>query len=630
MISKIGGYKGRLLYIDLSERSSETRKLEEQEARMFLGGSGLGSKILFDEMDLTLDPLDSKSVIVFTTGPLVGLTFSYCARYVVSGKSPATGGWGEAHAAGFWGPELKFAGFDGLVIRGRADRPVYIFINDGLCEIKDARHFWGKDTFETEMAVKNELKDENVRVLSIGEAGEKLSKMAAIISDGGRAAARGGLGAIMGSKNLKAIALKGTERRIRVYNEKGFDEYRKEANQIIKENPAAKMLHDYGTSGFYDTLVEFSDVPTKNWSLGSRIETIEKLSGKVMAQKYLSGKYHCRACMVGCGRLVEIKEGVYKSPNSMGPEYETIAAFGNNCMNDDLESIIRMNYLTNAYGLDTISAGSVIAFAMECFERGLLTKKDTDGIELTWGNPKAILQILEKIRKREGIGDLLADGVKVASQKIGGGSDKFAVHVKGLELPMHDPRAFASWGIAFATSNRGACHNQAITYGIERGMTYPDIGIDKSLDRFVSDESKSRITKIMQDFYSVLESLLVCKFVLYGGLRLTHLTKLLNAVTGWDMDNAELMKTGERLYNLNRVFNVKCGISRKDDILPSRVAKEAFTDGGAKGHLPDLEKMIDPYYKMRGWDQNGIPTTEKLKELSLDDHLSQDYFRTAL
>jgi aldehyde:ferredoxin oxidoreductase len=228
-----------------------------------------------------------------------------------------------------------------------------------------------------------------------------------------------------------------------------------------------------------------------------------------------------------------------------------------------------------------------------------------------------MIELLEKIRKREGIGDLLADGVKVASEKIGSDSEKFAIHVKGLELPAHDPRAFASWAIAYATANRGACHNQAITYGVERGVTYPDIGINKSLDRFVSDESKSRITKIMQDFYSVLESLVVCKFVLYGGLRLTHLTKLLNAVTGWDMDNAELMKTGERLYNLNRIFNVKCGISRKDDTLPWRVAKEAFLDGGAKGHLPDLEKMLDPYYNMRGWDQDGVPMIGKLKELSL-------------
>jgi aldehyde:ferredoxin oxidoreductase len=615
-----GGYKGRVLYIDLSEGSFKTKEIEEQDARTFLGGSGLGAKLLFDEMDPKLDPFDPGSVIIFATGPLVGLPFSYCARYVVCGKSPATGGWGEAHAAGYWGPELKAAGFDGLVIKGKAQNPTFLFINDGHGEIRDAKHLWRKDTFETERMIREELQDKNIRVLSIGEAGERLSKMAAIMSDGGRAAARQGLGALMGAKNFKAIALRGSDRSIKVNDAERFEEFKREGNQAIKENPTAKMLHDFGTGWVVPALTDFGDVPTKNWRIGSPKEFVEKLSGQVMAHKYLSGQYHCRSCIVGCGRIAEVKEGIYKTPNSMGPEYETIAAFGQNCMNEDLESVIKMNYLSNAYGLDTISAGSVIAFAMECYEKGFLTKKDTDGIELTWGNPKAIFDVLEKIRKREGIGDLLADGVKVASEKIGRGSDQFAVHVKGLELPMHDPRAFASWAIAFATANRGACHNQAITYGIERGVTYPDIGIDKSLDRFASDESKSRITKIMQDFYSILESLVVCKFVLYGGLRLTHLTKLLNAVTGWDTDIEELMKTGERLYNLNRIFNVKCGMSRKDDTIPWRIANEPFTEGGAKGHLPALEKMLEPYYEMRGWDKKGVPKKETLRGLSLEDY----------
>lgn len=618
---RVGGYKGKLLYVDLSEGCFKTKEIEDQDARTFLGGSGLGAKILFDEMDPTLDPFDPRSVIVYTTGPLVGLPFSYCARYVVCGKSPATGGWGEAHAAGYWGPELKAAGFDGLVITGKAKGPVFLFVRDGQGEIREAKHLWRKDTFETEKIIREELQDKTIRVLSIGEAGERLSKMAAIMSDGGRAAARQGLGALMGVKNLKAIALKGSDRTIRINSPAKFEELKTEANQTIKENPTTKMLHDFGTGWVVPALTEFGDVPTKNWSLGSPREFIERLSGQVMAKKYLSDRYHCRACVVGCGRIAEVKEGTYKTQYSMGPEYETIAAFGQNCMNDNLESVIRLNYLSNAYGMDTISVGSVIAFAMECYEKGLLTKGDTDGIELTWGSQNAIFDLLEKIRKREGIGDLLADGVKVASEKIGRGSDRFAIHVKGLELPMHDPRAFASWAIAFATANRGACHNQAITYGIERGVTYPDIGIGQSLDRFVSDESKSRITKIMQDFYSILESLVVCKFVLYGGLRLTHLAKFLNAVTGWETSVEELMKTGERLYNLNRVFNVRCGISRKDDVLPWRIANEPFADGGAKGHLPVLEKMLDPYYEMRGWDKNGIPGREKLRELSLEKYL---------
>jgi aldehyde:ferredoxin oxidoreductase len=304
----------------------------------------------------------------------------------------------------------------------------------------------------------------------------------------------------------------------------------------------------------------------------------------------------------------------------MGPEYETIAAFGNMCLNDDLASVIHANYLVNGYGMDSISAGTVIAFAMECYEKGLITQKDTDGIDLRWGNAEAIIALIHKMGTREGIGDILADGVKVAAEKIGGGSEKFAVHVKGLELAMHDPRAFASWAIAYATGNRGACHNQAITYGIERGTTYPELGLEKSLDRFVSDESKSRVAVIMQNFYSIMESLILCKFVMYGGLRLPHMCQLLRAVTGWDVTTDELMKTGERLYNLNRLINVKCGLTGKQDTIPWRIAKEPFRSGGAKDHVPDLEKMLPAYYQLRGWDANGIPTVEKLRELGLEQY----------
>jgi aldehyde:ferredoxin oxidoreductase len=618
------GYNGMMLYIDLTRKNIEVKELENQSKRKFLGGSGLGAKILLEEMDVsTNDAFDLESVLIFMTGPFVGLPFSYAGRYVVCGKSPATGGWGEAHASGFWGPELKFAGFDGLVVTGKAEVPVYILIHDKNVEIKEAAQLWGKDTHTAEKYLQEKSSIGEIRVLSIGGAGEKLSKMAGIISDGGRAAARGGLGAVMGSKNLKAIAVRATNKKTEVYNETEFNMLRKQFSKIISDNNVAKLLKSYGTPGFFGALVEFSDVPTKNWQKASDIRTIDKLSGQVIAKDHLIKPYHCRACAVACGSIVEVKKGKYVTPQSMGPEYETLASFGNNCLNDNLSSIIHANYITNGYGLDTISTGSVIAFAMECYEKGLLTKDDTDKIDLRWGNHEAVIQMIHKIGKREGIGDVLADGVQIASEKIGGGSDKFAVHVKGLELPMHDPRAFASWAIAFATSNRGACHNQAITYGIERGVTYPDIGIDESLDRFTSDKKKAKIAKIMQDFYSVMESLTVCKFVVYGGLRLTNMCQLLNSITGWGATIDELMTTGERLYNLNRLINVRCGIKRAQDTIPRRIAKEAFSEGSAKGHLPRLEKMIEAYYEMRGWNVNGIPTPEKLKEVSLPEYIEQ-------
>ncbi len=620
-MKSIDGYKGNLLYANLSENDTTIKTIDNQTKRKFLGGSGLGAKIVMEEMDFLADRFDPGNVLTFTTGPLVGLPFSYSGRYVVCGRSPATGGWGEAHASGFWGPELRFAGFDGMVVKGRAKNPVYLFVHDGEVELRDAGHIWGNDTHETEKLIRQELSDDSVRVLSIGGAGERLSKMAAIISDGGRSASRGGLGAVMGSKNLKAIAVKGTSKKIEIHDKNEFNKLRKEFSKIITESATVDLFKKHGTAGSLETHVAFGNAPTKNWHKGSDPKSLDTISGQVMTKKYLLDRYTCRGCQVKCGRIVAVENSPFKTPKCMGPEYETVASFGNNCLNDDLASVIHANYLVNGYGMDSISAGSVIAFAMECYEKGLINKKDTDGIDLTWGNPSAIIQMIHKIGKREGIGDILADGVKVAAEKIGGGSDKFAVHVKGLELPMHDPRAFASWALAFATSNRGACHTTAITYGVERGVTWPEIGISESLDRFVSDESKSRVAKIMQDFYAVMESLVICKFVVYGGLRLPQLCQLLNAVTGWEVTVDELMKTGERLYNLNRLINVRYGISRKDDTIPWRVAKEMHTEGGAKGHLPDLEKMLDPYYKLRGWDENGIPTLEKLRELSLDEYM---------
>ena len=619
----MAGYNDKILIVDLTQKTTTIKGLDNQTKRKFLGGSGLGAKILIDEMDLTVDAFDSESILIFMTGPFVGLPFSYAGRYVVCGKSPATGGWGEAHASGFWGPELKFAGFDGLVVKGKAESPSYLFIHDDNVEVRDASKLWGKSTHETEKILKENFSKHKFKVLSIGEAGEKLSKMASIISDDGRAAARGGLGAVMGSKKLKAIVVGGTNRKIKIHNELEFKRVKNEFSSIISEFAVAKQLRSYGTPAFYSALVEFSNVPTKNWQDASNLETINKLSGQVMAKENLLKSYHCRGCMVGCGSIVEVEKGSYLTPKSMGPEYETIASFGNNCLNHNLESIIHANYLANGYGMDTISTGSVIAFAMECFEKGLLNKVDTEGIDLIWGNHEAIIQMIHKIGKREGVGDILADGVKIAAERIGGGSEKFAVHVKGLELPMHDPRAFSSWAIAFATSNRGACHNQGITYGIERGATFPEIGISKPLDRFVSDSSKAKIAKIMQDFYSIMESLSVCKFIVYGGLRLNHMSKMLNAITGWDTTVDELMKTGERLYNLNRLINIQCGFTAKDDDIPWRVKNEALSEGSAKGHIPDMGKMIGPYYEMRGWNSNGIPTENKLRELSLNDYFKQ-------
>ena len=609
------GFTGKLLHVDLNSTVRSIKNLDENIAKHYLGGGGLAAHIL-SSMNWGIDPLSPENRLVFMTGPLTGTLAPLCSRYSVCAKSPLTNIWGEAHASGFWGPELKAAGLDGIILDGKADRPVYLLIKDSKVEIKDARHLWGKDAIETEDDIREELGDRNIRVACIGPAGEKLSRIAAIINDHGRAAARCGIGAVMGSKNLKAIAVRGTKE-VKVAR---LEELRQLAGELVKlarESTAGKYLGDYGTAGGMDPFHEFGDVPVKNWKQSFWEEGCHKVSGQIMAETILTGRSACKRCPIGCGRLIEISEGPYKGLKGKGPEYETAAAFGPLCLNDDLPAIAKANDLCNRYGLDTISTGAVIAFAFECYEEGLITKEETDGIELNWGNADSIVRMVEKIGRREGFGNLLAEGCKRAAVKIGKGAGKFAFHIKGLELPMHDPRAFASWAVSYGTSNRGACHIQAPTFWLERGLTFPAIGLDDPGDRF-SPEGKGRLTKTFQDFCEVVESAGICKFALYGDFRSHHVVSLLRCATGWDLKLDEMMKTGERSFNLKRLINVKCGISRKDDVLPERILTLPIPEGGTKGHVPDQEKMLKDYYQERGWDENGIPTSGKLKELSLN------------
>lgn len=606
------GYGGKLLKVNLSTKTFEIEKLEENVARKFLGGAGLAGKLLQD-MDWQVDSFDPKNRLVFTVGPLEGTSAPCCSRYVVASKSPLTGLWGEAHAAGFWGSELKLAGWDGIIIDGRAESPVYLWINNDVVEIQDARSLWGKDTYETEEILRQKH-DRMVRVACIGPAGEKLSRIAGVFN-GGRAAARSGLGAVMGSKGLKAIAVRGTGR-VSLAKEGEFRELVKGLNKIIMAAPARTALLKYGTNSAMAALSEAGDVPIKNFTQGEWSEGFNKLSGPAVTEAILTGASHCKFCPIGCGRKIEVKKGPYAGLSGPGPEYETIAAFGSLCLNDNIEVIAKANDLCNRYGLDTISTGMTVAFAMECFERGIITKKDADGLDLNWGNHLAIVELVNKIGKREGIGDILADGSKRAAEKLGGGSEEFAMHIKGLELPLHDPRAFASWAVAYATASRGGCHIQAPTYWIERGVTFYDLGFLEKIERFTS-EGKAKFAKVFQDFCETIESMVICKFSLYGNLRSPHMLKLISLSTGWDVDLDEFLKIGERSLNLKRMINVKLGVSRRDDTLPKRILSLQLMDGGTQGHIPDLETMLSEYYQLRGWSQDGIPNTEKLEELSL-------------
>lgn len=608
------GFTGKLICVNLSAAEISAIDLEENVVRSFLGGSGLGAYLL-SSMDWTIDPCDPRNRIAFVTGPLTGTPAPLCSRYSVCAKSPLTGIWGEAHASGFWGPELKAAGFDGIVIEGRAERPAYLLIQDDRITIEDAAHLWGKDTFETEDALRQELGSRLFKVACIGPAGEKRSGMAAIINDRGRAAARCGIGAVMGAKNLKAIAVRGTQP-VKTARPEELRLLAKSLVKLARESRAGKYLGEYGTAGGMDPFHEFGDVPIKNWKQGAWEDGCHKVSGQVMKDTILAGRYACKGCPIGCGRIVELNDGPYRVLKGKGPEYETAAVFGPLCLNDDLGAVAKANDLCNRYGLDTISTGAVVAFAFECFEQGLITCRETEGMELVWGNADAMVTMVEKIGKREGFGDILADGCRKAAERIGGDAARYALHIKGLELPMHDPRAFSSWAVAYGTSNRGACHIQAPTFWVERGLTFPALGLDEPGDRFAW-EGKGRLTKIFQDFCEVVESSGICKFALYGDFRSQHVLSLLRCATGWDLELDEVMRIGERSFNLKRLINVGCGISGKDDLLPDRILTLSLPEGGTKGCRPDQQRMLSDYYRERGWSDDGIPTGEKLRELSL-------------
>ncbi|MFQ6089082.1 MAG: aldehyde ferredoxin oxidoreductase family protein [Candidatus Methanofastidiosia archaeon] len=606
------GYMGRILEVDLSKEKISLRTFDEKILRMFLGGLGLASKIISDELNVGINPLDEKNKIVFMTGPLTGTVTPTSSRYVVCSLSPLTGIWGEANAGGFWGPELKFAGYDGLIVRGRAKNPVFLYINDEDVEIRDALHLWGRDSYETEDILKKDF-GKKFKVACIGQAGENLVKISAIMNDMGRAAARTGLGAVMGSKNLKAIAVRGSKK-VEMKDKDKAKEIQRKLLKIIRESSFAKSLHENGTDGVMETLEYFGDVPVKFWRLGT-FENVEKISGETITKTILKGTKTCFSCPIACKREVEVKEGKYKVSGS-GPEYETCASFGTLLLNDDLKSIAFVNDLCNRYGLDTISTGSVVGFAMECFEKGIISLKDLGGIDLTWGNADSIIECVKKIAFRRDFGNVLAEGVFRASKKLGRRAVNFSIHVKGLEIPLHDPRAFESWALSYATTNRGACHITAPAYWVERGITFSDIGLDKRMPRFET-EGKAFLVKTFQDFCTTLESVIVCKLSLYGGVTLTHISELLKAIVGFDYTVEELLKVGERINNLIRNFNVKLGVTKKQDTLPKRILNEPHPSGGAKGHLPNLPVMLEEYYKLRGWNENGIPKTETLKKLGL-------------
>jgi len=548
-------------------------------------------------------------------------------------KSPLTGVWAASRSGGFFGPEIKYAGYDMIILENQAEEPVYVWINNEDVELKDAKNVWGKTIPEAETQIKEEVGDLKARVALIGPAGEKLVRFAAIINDNDRAAARCGVGAVMGSKKVKAVAVRGTKD-VKVNNPKACEEALLDLEKAVKNNPMYALYAFDGTAAYTGALVSFGALPT--WHDRSGVfDKWEDVSADSLRENYLVKTRACQACSYACGRYSEISSGPYKTPPYGGPEYETIDMMGPYLKINSLAAIQRANYTCNIYGLDTISTGYMIAFAIDCFERGWITEKDTEGMKLSWGDPEILVRLTEKIALRQGVGNQLAEGVVRFAKKIGEGAPELALQVKGLEMPGHSPRAIKEMGLQYGTCNRGACHiryywvaNPSMFKQHHGLMAY---GMPDPNSMNLSDETieKSKCVVVNQNGGNVHEALGNCLFQCASpnedtGNTIKRHAALLSALTGWKIDDKELYKAGERLFNLERAFNIREGIRRKDDIIAIRWLTEPLKGGPTDGSvIKNYEQMLDWYYGLRGWTREGIPTREKLKELGLDEVITQ-------
>ncbi len=621
------GYNGKIVRVDLTSKTIMVEEPGELVYRTYLGGGGLASYYLLKELKPGIDPLSSENILIFASSVISGVPIAGMVRYTVAAKSPLTEAYGEAEAGGFWGPELKFAGFDAVIVTGKAEKPSYLWINDGTVEIRSAEKIWGMETGPAQEMIREELGEKRARVALIGPAGENLVRFACVVNELKHANGRTGMGAVMGSKNLKAVVVRGTKK-MDIHDPEKLRALSKELAELIGRHGPNMLLRMLGTSNLVQVINSQGILPTRNFRTGF-FEGADKISGEKMAETILKSEEGCYACAVRCKRAVEIPSGPYATSRSYGgPEYETLGSLGSLLCIDDLAAIAKGNELCNRYTIDTISAGVAIGFAMECYETGIFTKADTEGIEFTFGNPEAMLKGIEWIAfRRPGLGDLLADGVKIAAARIGKGSEKFALHIKGQELPMHDPRGKTGQGLSFAVSPTGADHVRAPhdtpfqAPGPNLGRIAP-LGLLEPVDGREMGPRKARNFTYLHFIWSLYESLGVCNFVAgpVWALSLPKLVEVLQAVTGWETSLWELMKVGERTVTMARVFNLREGFGRKDDTLPERLF-EPLESGVLQGKGIDrreFEDLLTLYYEAMGWDpKDGVPTRGKLAELNL-------------
>jgi len=607
------GYNGKIMRVNLSNRKISTEEPDEIFYRRYMGGRGLIAYYLLKELDPKIDPLSPDNKLIFATGVITGGRIAGSGRNSAGGKSPLTNGFGEAEAGGYWGPELKRTGYDALIFEGKADKPVYLWISEKGPELRDARHLWGKTTHETEEAIRAELGDRLIKTALIGPGAENLARISCIMNDVTRAYGRSGLGAVMGSKNLKGVAVRGKNPPSVADNEKI-----KEIVKWTNEN-YSKGFQDVGTAGGLLDLNKDGGLPTRNFREGV-FEGAEAISGQTMRDTIMINRSTCYACPVKCKRVVKIDEPYKVDPIYGGPEYETLGSLGSCCGVDNLAAIAKANELCNAYSLDTIGTGTTIAFAMECFENGLIKNKDTDGIELRFGNADAMVKMVDMIAKRQGIGDLLAEGCMRAAKKIGKGAEEFAMHSKGQEFPMHEPRYKQGMGMGYAVSPTGADHMQSIHDsgpGKHPGGLLR-LGVLQGLPGNDLSPGKVRMFIYKQHWNSFSNCAGLCVFLPY---RYNQQAEIIQAITGWDTTTWELMKVGERGTTMARAFNAMSGLTRADDSFPKRI-HEPFKDGPLAGVGVGEEKLnnaISVYYDMMGWDKDtGIPTRGKLQELDIE------------
>ncbi len=605
------GYTGKILWVNLSNQKISTTEFDESFAKKYIGGNGFGIKLLLQECPPNTDPLGPENVFILALGPFARTSVPTSSKYSVYSKSPLTGFLGEGISSGFFGNELKAAGYDIVVVHGRHPSLCYLWIDDDEIQICEAENLRGVDTWTVETIIREELDDPQIQVAAIGMGGENQVRFACITNDRSRQVGRTGLGAVLGSKNLKAIAVRGTKNVSVAAPEKLLEL----CMEIYKrcQGPPTEKYRILGTPANILVFNELGALPTKNFQQAT-FEQAEEVSGERLSEYYVDRIVSCGNCPIACDHISRVKKGPYKGAEA-GVDFETIFSFGPNLGVGRLDAIIKANEFCDRVGIDTMSAGGTIAFAMECFERGLISKEDTNGLDLSFGNYESVLALLELIAKREGIGDILAEGSKRAAQIIGKGSEKYAMHIKGLELPGYAIRGLKTAALGFATSTRGGCHLRSGSYG-------PDM--KGTVDRYKEELGRGKLVKDAEDLYSIYDSLILCKFI-RSAVTNEDIAKMYTLTTNVKITEKELLKAGERIYTLEKIFNLREGAKRSDDSLPPRMYSEPIPDGPAKGSFISREGyklMLDDYYDYRGWTKEGFPTKEKLAELDILDQWS--------